>query len=105
MTTVRYGGMMCGVGQVGMTARPFMRRYIMTNRAILNVEQLEDRCAPIVHSFSAAATHSDSPNAGGTQATNAILFQSALGATPVPIVASFGNSQGVPFQTGSVPGR
>ncbi len=65
------------------------------------VECLEERCCPIVHSFSAGALASASPNAGGSpQATAAILFRSALGATPVPIVASDG---AIPFD--SVPGR
>lgn len=54
------------------------------------IEVLEERATPIVHSFSAGALASDSPNAGGTPATQAILFHSALGAAPVPLVASGG---------------
>ena len=67
-----------------------------TPEAILNVEQLEDRCVPIVHSFSASVIGQvHSPNAAGTQATQAIL--QALGGTPVPVVASDGHAGGVPF--------
>jgi hypothetical protein len=62
------------------------------------VECLEDRLTPIVHSFSAGAVASSSPNAGGSEAARAaILDQSALGATPVPVVAAGENAQGVPF--------
>jgi hypothetical protein len=68
-----------------------------------NLEVLESRFAPVVHSFSAGAPHSDAPNAGGTPA-NAIVRDN-LGGIPAPIFASAGHAQGLPFETGSVPGR
>lgn len=54
------------------------------------VEQLEDRCVPIVHSFSAGALASGNPAAAGAAATQAILTQSAVAALPVPVAASAG---------------
>jgi len=69
----------------------------------LQLEELESRFAPVVHSFSAATTHTDQPNAGGTPA-NAVVRE-ALGGIPAPVVATAGNAQGVPFATNSVPGR
>lgn len=77
----------------------------MMQRASLNVEQLEDRTCPVVHSFSAATTHNDNPAAAGTAAN--LVVQQALGGTPAPVVASAGHAQGVPFQSTppQVPGR
>ena len=72
-------------------------------RMLLSVEQLEERCCPVVHSFSAGASHSDSPNAGGTPA-NAIVRDN-LGGIPAPVFASDGHAQGLPFELGFVPGR
>jgi hypothetical protein len=68
------------------------------------LEGLEDRFAPVVHSFSAATTHSDSPNAGASPTANAIV-RANLGGLPAPVFASAGHAQGVPFELGSVPGR
>lgn len=67
----------------------------------LYLESLEDRCTPVVHSFSAGAFHSDAVNAGGTPA-NAIV-RNALGGIPAPITASAGHANGVPFDLGYVP--
>ncbi len=68
------------------------------------LELLEDRLAPVVHSFSAGALNSDAPAAGGTPA-NAIV-RANLGGIPAPIFASLDASpNGVPFDLGFVPGR
>lgn len=72
-------------------------------RTVLQVEQLEDRCTPVVHSFSAGAPNSDAPQAGGTPA-NPVVIQ-ALGGIPAPVVAAGDNAQGVPFDANAVPGR
>lgn len=72
------------------------------------VEALEDRCTPIVHSFAGNIVGQlHSPNAGGTPATDAIVNKSALGAAPVPVVASGGDSNGTPFDFAKphAPGR
>jgi hypothetical protein len=72
------------------------------------VECLEDRLTPIIHSFSAGAVASESPNAAGSEtARAAILNQSALGATPPPVVAAGDLAEGVPFDfvKPHVPGR
>jgi hypothetical protein len=68
----------------------------------LNVEVLEDRTTPVVHSFSAAAGVSEAPNAGGSPQAN-LTVALHLGAIPAPVVASYGNSQGIPFETNHVP--
>lgn len=70
------------------------------------LECLEDRRTPIVHSWGALVVGiENSDNAGGGPATSAILNQSALGGAPVPIVASAGHSQGIPFDLLHAPGR
>ena len=67
----------------------------MRKRAILNVEQLPELCVPVVHSFSNGALAADAFNAGGTPANDNVT--AALGGIPAPVVASFGNAEGTPF--------
>lgn len=67
----------------------------------LNVEVLEDRTTPVVHSFSAATGVSDSPNAGGSPAN--VTVAAALGSIPAPVAATNGVAQGVPFEVNHVP--
>lgn len=70
---------------------------------MLRVEELEDRCVPVVHSFSAAAGVSPSANAGGTPANPVVI--EALGGIPAPVVAVDWGAEGVPFETNHVPGE
>ena len=77
-------------------------------RTVPTVERLEDRVNPLIHSFSAGAVASPSENAAGSEtARAAILNQSALGATPPPVVAAGDLAEGVPFDfvKPHVPGR
>jgi len=72
------------------------------------VERLEDRLNPIIHSFSAAAVASDSPNAAGSETARAAILAGAIGATPPPVVMAGDVAQGVPFEATPrphVPGR
>jgi hypothetical protein len=65
-------------------------------RAHLSVEQLEDRCTPIVHSFSASIVgQAQTSSAAGTAATAMVLRE--LDSTPAPIAASAGHAAGEPF--------
>jgi hypothetical protein len=70
--------------------------------ARLNVELLESRITPVVHSFSAANGVSDAPNAGGSPVAN-MTVRANLGGIPAPVVASGEHSQGVPFDFNHVP--
>lgn len=68
-------------------------------KTTIQIEQLEDRACPVVHSFSAGALASgDNPNAGGSPA-NAIV-RNNLGGIPAPLFAGQGDP---PFT--SAPGR
>jgi len=67
----------------------------------LSVEQLEDRCTPVVHSFSAATGVSDSPNAGGSPQANIVV--AVAHGVPAPVVVGGLHAQGVPFIANHVP--
>lgn len=73
----------------------------MKSYAHLSVESLEDRCTPVVHSFTPAAGLVDAAAAGGTAANQVVI--GALGGIPAPVVASGDHSQGVPFIVNHVP--
>lgn len=80
---------------------------VAIKRAFLQLEQLEERLDPIVHSWSASLVgQAQSPNAAGSPATIQIN-QNFGGGAPVPVLNAAQTAQGVPFQLTPphVPGR
>jgi hypothetical protein len=68
------------------------------------LECLSDRIAPVVHSFSAATTHSDSDNAGGSPTANAVVR--TVHGSPAPVVVGGEHcAEHAPPAVGFVPGR
>jgi hypothetical protein len=66
--------------------------------------ELEGRTTPVVHSFSAATTHSDSDNAGGSPTANAVVRE--VHGSPAPVVVGGANcAPHAPPAVGFVPGR
>jgi hypothetical protein len=67
-------------------------------------EQLGERINPVVHSFSAATTHSDSDNAGGSPTANAVVR--LVHGSPAPVVVGGQNcADNAPPAIGFVLGR
>jgi hypothetical protein len=70
----------------------------------LNLEVLDERLTPVVHSFSAATTHSDADNAGGSPTANAVVRM--VHGSPAPVVVGGANcADHAPPAIGFVPGR